>query len=87
MSEASKHFPWMTIKREKPKQQTLDGKETVEEFLSRGGKIKVCDPLAMRFREGGKRTVEEMRKYYGSFSYERVKQKQAEKRERADAKS
>lgn len=47
------NFPKMKIESEIPEEPSLEGRETVEEFLARGGKIKYYPPDAFATKEFG----------------------------------
>ena len=54
---AAEHFPRMILKHTQVKKQTLEGYETVEEFLARGGKIQHIPVGQSSYVETGKRTL------------------------------
>lgn len=70
----SDHFPRMTLRSEDTirKQETLEGFESVEEYLARGGKIQQVEPHIMKSLEFGRKlTRDELLNHFGKKSYER----------------
>lgn len=56
----SDHFPKMRIEKPMAQKNDLEGRETVEEFLARGGQITQVPPGVATLRESGKKTREEV---------------------------
>ena len=50
----------------------VEGRETIEEFLARGGKIKKIDSKERTLKEAGKLTREGLTNLYKDVSYKRV---------------
>ena len=67
------HFPKMKLeKAEQSKEELLADKETVAEFLARGGTITQLEITDRTNREGGKLTREKLRERYRESEYRKA---------------
>lgn len=67
------HFPKLNIRTYK-KKLTLDGRETPEEFLARGGSINKIPTGVSSFKEGGKLSAKENRERVRNIDVQRALQ-------------